>query len=193
MGKIQSWEVSDAFWEKAKPFVPKPSRNPGKQYKRCSGGGRKPLPPWQVFEGIVYELRTGCQWKVLPKERFGCGSAIHRYLLEWAQAGSFYALWKAGLTDYDELKGIAWDWQSMDGAMTKALLALVGSPPLQSSTLQGGSSEGQQPSFAPHQAGQMPNRAVNSSRCSPLPIMRSSLSGSMTAFAGGLVTTSPPF
>jgi len=122
-GKIQSWEVSDAFWEKAKPFVPKPSRNPDKEYDRHPGGRRKPLPPRQVFEGIVYVLRTGCQWKALPKERFGCGSPIHRYLLEWAQAGFFHALWKAGLTDHDELQGIIWHRQSMDGAMTKAPLA----------------------------------------------------------------------
>ena len=115
--------MSDALWEKVEPLIPRPRRNPDKEYKRGPGGGRKPLPYRQVFEGIVYVLRTGCQWKALPRERFGCGSAIHRYFLEWAQAGFFLALWQAGLTDYDELLGIAWDWQSMDGAMTKAPLA----------------------------------------------------------------------
>jgi putative transposase len=123
LGRIQSWEVSDALWEKVESLIPRPSRDPDKEYKRGPGGGRKPLPYRQVFEGIVYVLRTGCQWKALPKERFGCASAIHRYFLEWAQAGFFLALWRAGLTDYDELLGIAWDWQSMDGAMTKAPLA----------------------------------------------------------------------
>ena len=29
---------------------------------------------------------------------------------------------KAGLREYDELKGIAWKWQAADGAMTKAPL-----------------------------------------------------------------------
>ena len=115
--------MSDALWEKVESLIPRPSRDPDKEYKRGPGGGRKPLPYRQVFEGIVYVLRTGCQWKALPKERFGCASAIHRYFPEWAQAGFFLALWRAGLTDYDELLGIAWDWQSMDGAMTKAPLA----------------------------------------------------------------------
>ena len=123
VGKIQSWEVSDALWEKVEPLIPRPSRDPKKEYKRASGGGRRPLPYRQVFEGIVYVLRTGCQWKALPQERFGCPSAVHRYFLEWAQTGFFVALWQAGLTDYDDLQGIAWDWQSMDGAMTKAPLA----------------------------------------------------------------------
>ena len=73
--------------------------------------------------GIVYVLRTGCQWKALPKESFGSASAIHTYFLKWARAGLFSKLWEAGITEYDELKGIAWDWQSIDGAMTKAPLA----------------------------------------------------------------------
>lgn len=123
MGKIQPWEVSDALWEKVEPLVPRRSRNSEKEYIRAPGGGRKPLSSRQVFEGIVYVLRTGCQWKALPKERFGCASAIHRYFLEWAEAGFFLALWQAGLTDYDEFEGIAWEWQSIDGAMTKAPLA----------------------------------------------------------------------
>src|SRR5258708_14689384 len=29
---------------------------------------------------------------------------------------------RAGLTEYDEVQGIEWEWQSVDGAMTKAPL-----------------------------------------------------------------------
>lgn len=123
LGRIQSWEVSDALWEKVEPLVPRPCRDPNREYSRGLGGGRKPLPYRRVFEGIVYVLRTGCQWKALPKERFGCPSAVHRYFLQWAEAGFFRALWQVGLMDYDELHGIVWEWQSIDGAMTKAPLA----------------------------------------------------------------------
>jgi transposase len=77
----------------------------------------------KVFEAIVYVLRTGCQWKALPKERFGSASAVHKRLLEWEEAGFFEALWKAGLAEYDDMEGIAWRWQSVDGAMMKAPLA----------------------------------------------------------------------
>ena len=34
----------------------------------------------------------------------------------------FLKLWQDGLSVYDELKGLNWCWQSMDGAMTKAPL-----------------------------------------------------------------------
>ena len=123
MSKVRSWEVSDALWERVAPLVPEPERNPKRKYLRKPGAGRKPLPYRQVFEGIVYVLRTGCQWKALPKERFGSPSAIHRYFRDWAREGFFLALWKQGLTEYDELLGILWEWQSIDGAMTKAPLA----------------------------------------------------------------------
>jgi len=76
-----------------------------------------------VFEAIVFVLRTGCQWKSLPKERFGSASSVHKYFRHWLQAGFFLSLWRAGLAEYDEMEGIAWKWQSIDGAMIKAPLA----------------------------------------------------------------------
>ena len=121
--KIQAWEVSDTFWQKVEPLIPKPQRDPNREYQRQPGGGRKPLPARQVFAGIVYVLRTGMQWKALPKERFGSPSAIHRYFLEWQAAGLFDRLWQAGLMEYDEMHSIAWVWQSLDGSLSKSPLA----------------------------------------------------------------------
>lgn len=123
MAKARSWEVTDALWKRVEPLVPKKSRNSKQIYRRKPGGGRKPLPQRKVFEGIVYVLRTGIQWKALPKEKFGAGSAIHRYFQQWQQKGFFESLWKKGLLEYDELQGICWEWQSGDGAMNKAPLA----------------------------------------------------------------------
>ncbi len=124
MAKIQSWEVSDTFWEKAERLIPEVQRDPSKMFKRKTGGGRKPIPPRKIFEAILYVLRTGCQWKALPKERFGSPSAIHTHFMRWMRAGFFVSLWRAGLAEYDEMEGIAWHWQSIDGALIKAPLAL---------------------------------------------------------------------
>ena len=122
--KVASWDVSDAFWERVVPLVPAKKLDPTKKYARKPGAGRKAKPARQVFEAIVFVLRTGCQWKALPKERFGSASAIHKRFLDWEEAGFFEALWKAGLAEYDEMEGIAWRWQSIDSAMMKAPLAL---------------------------------------------------------------------
>jgi transposase len=115
--------VSDEFWQRVEPLIPQRAPPPGKQYQRKPGAGRPPKPARQVFEAIVYVLRTGCQWKALPAERFGSASAVHKRFLEWERAGFFESLWKAGLAEYDDMQGIAWRWQSIDGALMKAPLA----------------------------------------------------------------------
>ena len=119
----KSWTVSDELWEITKEHIPKPKRDENKKYKRKVGGGQKPLDSRKVFEGILYVLRTGCQWKAVPKE-YGASSSIHRYFQYWLSEGLFLKLWILGLNLYDELEGIGWEWQSADGCMVKAPLAL---------------------------------------------------------------------
>lgn len=106
-------QIPDALWERIDLVLP--------IYKTSCKGGRPRLPLRIVVCGILYVLRTGCQWKAMPKQ-FGSGSAVHAYFQEWVQRGVFQELWELVLTEYDELKGIDWEWQSMDGAMTKSPL-----------------------------------------------------------------------
>lgn len=40
----------------------------------------------RVFEAIIYVLRTGIQWKALPKE-YGSSSSVHRYFRKWESLG----------------------------------------------------------------------------------------------------------
>ena len=112
-GVAEGWRIPDELWERIERLLPKTRRNPK--------GGRPRLPSRQVGDGIFYVLRTGCQWKAAPRE-FGSGSTLHKRFQEWVRRGVFRRLWRAGLLEYDELKGIQWDWQSIDGAMTKAPL-----------------------------------------------------------------------
>jgi transposase len=123
MGQIKSWEISDELWDKVKPLVPRRQRAKNRSYQRKPGGGRKPIEARQIFAAIVYVLRTGCQWKALPKS-FGSASAIHLHFQKWQRAGFFVTLWQAGLAEYDGMESIAWQWQSIDGALLKAPMAL---------------------------------------------------------------------
>ena len=122
MAQIKSWTVSDALWSKVEPLIPARAREAGRKYQRKAGAGRKPMASRRVFAAIVYVLRTGIQWKALPRE-FGSASAVHQYFLNWHRAGFFQKLWQTGLAEYDGMHGIAWQWQSADGAMGKAPLA----------------------------------------------------------------------
>lgn len=129
---MESWKVSNELWEQVAPLIPKPKRDPARTYKRGIGGGRKPAPARNVFEAILFILRTGIQWKGLPQEAFGCsGSTVHRTFQFWQEVGFFEALWEKGLQTYDALSGIKWEWQSVDGSMRKAPMALeaVGANP----------------------------------------------------------------
>jgi transposase len=119
----KSWTITDELWNKVKELIPTHKRDKNRTYKRKAGGGRKPPDYRKILEGIFYVLRTGCQWKAMPAE-FGKGSNIHRYFQLWEQAGFFKVIWTYALEEYDDLKGIEWEWKSLDGGMTKAPLAL---------------------------------------------------------------------
>ena len=122
--RLYSWEISDEFWEKVEPYIPKKREEPETNITRPRRRKEANSSEEGVLKAIVYVLRTGIQWKAAPKERFGSASALHRYFLEWQAAGLFEKLWKAGLAEYDEMEGIAWRWQSIDGSMNKAPLAI---------------------------------------------------------------------
>src|SRR6266550_805432 len=83
---------------------------------------REDAHAWMIARlrtAIIYVLRTGIQWNALPRE-LGASSTVHDRFQEWEQAGLFRVLWQAGLSEYDEAEGIEWEWQCVDGAMTKA-------------------------------------------------------------------------
>ena len=116
-GPVQRFELSDALWERLEPLIPK-RRRPAR-WK----GGRPRVPLRVVANAIFFVLRTGCQWKALTRKTHGCcGSTAHNYFQEWVKKGVFKRFWREGLQEYDDVAGIEWEFQSMDGAMTKAPL-----------------------------------------------------------------------
>lgn len=110
------FRLSDPLWERIEPLLPK------RVNRHRFGGGRPPVPNRDAMDAIFFVLRTGCQWNALNETGICTSSSAHRRFREWTQAGVFKKLWARGLEEYDELKGIQWRWQSMDGAMTKAPL-----------------------------------------------------------------------
>jgi transposase len=118
--RIESSAVTDDFWQRVERLIPVRDRPGTQTYLRKPGAGRPPKPARLVFEAIVYVLRTGCPWKALPKERFGSASAVHQRFLEWERAGLFEALWAAGLAEHEQMEGIAWRWERIDGAISNA-------------------------------------------------------------------------
>jgi putative transposase len=107
------WTIPDAMWVQLKELLPK--------QKDRGTSGRPPVPFRKVIDGILFILRTGCQWNAVPSV-YGSGSTCHRRFQEWVDAGLFEALVEAMLRIYDELQGIDWTWQAADAKTLPAPL-----------------------------------------------------------------------
>ena len=105
--------IPDDLWLEIAPILGK-EKEPGTK-------GRPPVPFRKVLDGILYILRTGCQWKSLPRE-YGSGSTCHRRFQQWTREGAFEKIWVKLLKRYDDIKGIKWKWQSLDSSSVKAPL-----------------------------------------------------------------------
>jgi transposase len=103
--------VPEPLWRAVAPLLP-PERPKPK-------GGRPRVADRAVLAGIVYRLRTGCQWKALPNE-FGSGSTCHLRMQQWARAGVFTETFVTMLKRYDRRRGIQWKWTALDGFIVKA-------------------------------------------------------------------------
>ena len=110
------FRISDELWAVLEPLLPI------YENKHRYGGGRPRTPNRLCADAIFYVLRTGCQWQALDETELCPHSTAHDRYQEWVEADVFLKLWQAGVEQFEELKGLDWDWLSMDGAMTKAPL-----------------------------------------------------------------------
>ena len=72
--------VSDALWEIIRPLLPPEPPKPK--------GGRPRVPDRAALTGIIFVLKSGIPWEMLPQE-MGCGSGVTcwRRLRAWQRAG----------------------------------------------------------------------------------------------------------
>lgn len=106
------WEVPDRLWDEfIEPVLMK--RDAPK------ATGRPRIDARRALNGIIYQMRSGCQWNYLPA-RFGSDRSIHRTFQRWIKLGVFDEIWALLIDRCDELGGVDWEWQSADAAMGKA-------------------------------------------------------------------------
>jgi Putative transposase of IS4/5 family (DUF4096) len=74
--KLYDTDLSDAAWALIAPMLPaaRPGGRPRKINLRA------------VLNAIFYLLRTGCQWRLLPRE-FPGWSTVYHYFQAWKNAG----------------------------------------------------------------------------------------------------------
>jgi putative transposase len=106
------WECPDALWENV--IVPVlNSLDPP------AATGRKRIDQRQALNGIIYQLRSGCQWNHLPRD-FGDDASIHRTFQRWIEKGVLSEIWAVLVGHCEGLGDVDYTWQSADGFMGKA-------------------------------------------------------------------------
>jgi transposase len=105
--------VSDDLWAVVAPLLPAEPPKPK--------GGRPRVSDRDALTGIIFVLKTGIPWELLPQE-MGCGSGMTcwRRLRDWQEAGVWDALHRALLDRLGDAGQIDWSRASLDSASVPA-------------------------------------------------------------------------
>lgn len=105
------WEVPDDLWDRILPLLI--------DFWPRKATGRHHADWRRALNGILFRMRSGCQWEKLPR-RFGPKSTVHDWFQRWCEGGIMQRIWEMLVAECDELDGVQWDWQAADGWLGKA-------------------------------------------------------------------------
>jgi transposase len=105
--------VPEQLWRTIQPLLPTPPR----RY-----GGRPRIDDRACLAGIVYQLRTGVPWRLLPVRELGCGSPVicWRRLRDWQRAGVWQQLHHLLLEQLSRNSQLDWSRASLDSISVRA-------------------------------------------------------------------------
>jgi transposase len=108
-----SFLVPDELWEAIEPLVPDEPPKPK--------GGRPRVADRAALAGIVFVLRTGYPWRLLPSElACGSGTTCWRRLRDWQEAGVWKGLHVTLLNWLGDEAAIDWSRSSLDSLSVRA-------------------------------------------------------------------------
>ncbi|WP_413251704.1 IS5 family transposase [[Kitasatospora] papulosa] len=100
-------DLSDAEWERLRPFLPVSNRHCGRWRDHQ-----------QVIDGILHRVRTGVQWRDLPERSGPCKTVYERHRL-WSADGTWERLLQQVQAAADAAGEIDWDI-SVDSTIVRA-------------------------------------------------------------------------
>jgi transposase len=108
--------IDDAIWMRLAPLIP--PRRP----KRGHRHGRTPIPDRAILTGILFVLRSGIPWQMLPRQ-MGCGSGstCWRRLVQWQRAGVWQRLHETLLAELRRRGRLDQRWTVIDSGTVRAV------------------------------------------------------------------------
>lgn len=108
--------LSKHLWQRIGPLLPKQKQRRPVQY-----AGRKPTDARKVLTGILFALKTGVPWKLLPATSdFPSGHTCRRRLLEWDRSGVWRRLWQSILAELQAEGQLEWECGVVDSSSVRA-------------------------------------------------------------------------
>lgn len=109
--------VPDDLWELIEPLLPSPKP------RRTRYPGRRPMDRRKVLTGIIFVLKSGIPWEMLPQE-MGCGSGMTcwRYLKAWQQEGVWQKVHEVLLARLRAADQIDWSRAVVDSSSVRTVL-----------------------------------------------------------------------
>jgi transposase len=106
--------LSDELWSLIEPLIP--------QRKPSPKGGRPRVDDRRALTGIIFVLKSGIPWEMLPQE-MGCGSGMTcwRRLRDWQAAAVWHELHRVLLKRLREADQIDWSRAAVDSASVRAV------------------------------------------------------------------------
>ncbi len=104
-------KIPDSMWESIKDIFP----------KKKSKIGRPELCKRKTLEGILYVLKSGCQWNLLPSE-YGKYKTVHAKFMKWSKKKVFKKLITIARKEYQK-RNSKNNWYCFDTLSKKAPFA----------------------------------------------------------------------
>jgi transposase len=108
--------LTDELWTIIEPFLPPPKK------RRKKNPGRKPIGHRESLSAILFVLRSGIPWEMLPQELgWGSGMSAWRRLNEWQRRGVWQKVHEALLAQLHAADKIDWSRAIIDSSSVRAV------------------------------------------------------------------------
>lgn len=108
--------LDDTLWALIEPHLPAPKK------RRRRFPGRKPIGHRQALSEILFVLRTGIPWELLPQELgWGSGMSCWQRLSAWQKKGALKKVHAALLAHLQQADQIDWSRAVVDSSSVRAV------------------------------------------------------------------------